>query len=345
MKYLKNFDKFGENFSFKYNKYDKYSSRMGGFIFLIFFLIALSHFILKSIPFYQKENYSLQFYTINNSTEKINLFESFAYGIECEKKTNNKFFNSDDLFNLSISYTFNRKDDIIETKECTSIDFGINLFNDLINISNYGNLPIYDFNCIKTIKEIEGIYTDENFSFFKIKVESNNVEEIEELLNDNECKLQFYYKDYFLDIENHKNPIKPILNSLFIQINPDFDVKKNVFFMKYRFKNEDKLIDIPFLTNSEDEQTVVGFSRTEDYFIYNTTKPNENITKRYATLYIRADNRKTVINRKYQNLLDFMQKILLFGLEYLKFLIFFLLFIMDFMQIFQCLKNYFFLMK
>ena len=36
MKFFKNFDKFGENFSFKYNKYDKYSSRMGGFIFLIF---------------------------------------------------------------------------------------------------------------------------------------------------------------------------------------------------------------------------------------------------------------------------------------------------------------------
>ena len=39
--------------------------------------------------------------------------------------------------------------------------------------------------------------------------------------------------------------------------------------MKYNFKNEDKLIDIPYLTRSEEEKSVVGFSRTEDYFIYN----------------------------------------------------------------------------
>ena len=198
MKYLKNFDKFGENFSFKYNKYDKYSSRMGGFIFLIFFIIALSHFILKCIPFYHKENYSLQFYTINNSTEKIILFETFGYGIECENKTNKEFFNSD-LFNLNISYKFNRNDKEIETKKCTSIDFGINLFNDLINISNYRNISIYDCNCIKTIKEIEGIYTDEKFSYYKIKVESDNenVEEIDNLFKLTNVNYNFIIKIIF----------------------------------------------------------------------------------------------------------------------------------------------------
>ena len=73
--------------------------------------------------------------------------------------------------------------------------------------------------------------------------------------------------------------------------------------MKYNFKNEDKLIDIPYLNSSEEEKTFVGFSRTEDYFIY---KQNEsNGTEKYATMYLRVDDRKTEIVRKYQNFLEF----------------------------------------
>ena len=186
------------------------------------------------------------------------------------------------------------------------MNLGISLFNNLKNLSNNGNLPINNFKCINNESEIEGIYTDKNFSFYKIKVESNKIDEINDLLKTNECNLQFYYKDYILDIDNNKKPIQPILNSLFIQINPNFNIKKNVFFMKYNFKNEDKLIDIPYLTSSEEEKTVVGFSRTEDYFIYKQDDSSDsNDMVKYATLYLRVDIRKTEIVRKYQNFLDF----------------------------------------
>ena len=168
-----------------------------------------------------------------------------------------------------------------------------------------------------------------------------NITNIKNFFEKNECKFQFYYIDYIFDLDNYSNPIEPILNSLFIQINPEKDTKKNVFFIKYHFKNEDKLIDFPF-SNSEEENVKVGFSRTENYDIENETL-NENKTKNYTTLYLRADNKKTKIIRKYQNLLDFYAESTSFWIGIFEFLNFFLLFIKDFLQNFQCLKNYFFL--
>ncbi len=82
-KSLKIFDKFGENFSFNYNGYDKYSTRGVGLIFLIFITTALIFFISSCFPFFNRENYSLQFYTVNFPTEKIKLIKNFAYGIDC----------------------------------------------------------------------------------------------------------------------------------------------------------------------------------------------------------------------------------------------------------------------
>ena len=99
MKHFKKFDQFGENFSFNYNGYNKYSTRLGGCIFLVFIFIALLFIMDGFIPFYKRENYSFQFYSINNSTEKIKLIKNFAFGIECENKTTNNKFQSD-LFSV-----------------------------------------------------------------------------------------------------------------------------------------------------------------------------------------------------------------------------------------------------
>ena len=81
--------------------------------------------------------------------------------------------------------------------------------------------------------------------------------------------------------------------------------------MKYHLENNSKLIDFSKIKNilnifkkknddkkKEDEGVI--YSRTEDYFVY-----DNNTNKRYASLYLRADERKIEINREYQNLLDF----------------------------------------
>ena len=316
MKFFKRFDFFGENFSFNYNGYNKYSTRLGGFIFLIFFLIALLYVVDSAFPFFKRDNYSLHFYSINNSTEKIRLNKTFAFGIECENKTKKNKFQSD-LFSVKISYANKSNDDNpVYSKKCSSDSFGDKLVENLNNINkSNNNLAINDFKCIiyKNYNKIQGIYTDENFSYYKIKLysEKKNITDINKLLlkEEHKCTLQFYYKDYSIDIENYTNPIKPILNSIFLQINPYFHAKKNIYFMKYHFTTENKYIDFSniliFLKNNNEEE-LIGFSRVEDYFIYNSydnLTDDDEIT--FATIYLRADNRKTVINRKYQNLLEF----------------------------------------
>ena len=313
MKFFKRFDFFGENFSFNYNGYNKYSTRLGGVIFLVFILIALFYFVDSAFPFFQRENYSLHFYSINNSKEKIELKQTFAFGIECENKETEKKFQSD-LFSVKISYVINGDESSVSSKNCSSDSFGKELEDNLKNLNKSNNLPINDFKCIiyKNNNKIQGIYTDKNFSYYKIKLysEKKNITDINKLLLKEElkCALQFYYKDYSIDIENYLNPIKPILNSIFLQINPNFNTKKNIYFMKYHFTTENKYIDfsnILYLKNNNEEE-LIGFSRTEDYFIYNSyDNLDDDDTITFATIYLRADNRKTVINRKYQNLLEF----------------------------------------
>ena len=302
MKIMKDIDIFGEKFSFNYNGYDKYSTKMGGFIFLIFIIVAMIFFVNSFISFYNRKNYSLQFYTINDYTEQIMLNNNFIFGIDCNKKRTEKAY---ELFEIIVEYYFRVDGNInnieINHENCKENYFQINNFNNIMH-----NINITNYKCTKTEKEIEGIYTDKKFLYYKITVVSNkkeNITNIKNFFEKNECKFQFYYIDYIFDLDNYSNPIEPILNSLFIQINPEKDTKKNVFFIKYHFKNEDKLIDFPF-SNSEEENVKVGFSRTEDYDIENETL-NENKTKNYTTLYLRADNKKTKIIRKYQNLLDF----------------------------------------
>ena len=316
MKHFKKFDKFGEKFSFKYNGYDKYSTRVGGFICLIICLISLSNFILYFIPFILKKNFTLQFYTINlEHTEEINLEKSFIFGIDCGNKAlTQKAY--DNYFDLKVE--FKSKDNtniMIPTKKCEKKDLDEKLNETLINNLTINELGIEDFHCLlnKTNK-VEGIYTDQNFTCYKITVSAKagkTFNEINNFLYGNgkkDCKLQFYYVDYSIDIENYSEPIKPLINSLFLQLNPDFYIKKNVFFMNYHFKSDYRLFHIfEFDKSQKDEINKTGFSRVEDYFLYKGVDTSSNLSEKdkFAKLFVRVDNKKMEIKREYQNLLDF----------------------------------------
>jgi len=309
---LKRVDKFGEKFSFKYNGYDKYSTRVGGLVCLIFCMISLSIFIINSIPFVKRQNYNLQFYTVNlNKDENIDLNKNFAFGLDCGDK--NKTLEANELFELSINFKNNTMnyseipDNITNTTSCSTEDFDDELKETIKNLKING-LKIKDFQCFlknETKNKVQGIYTDSTFTYYKITVSAKkdkDFSEINDFLFKNDCKLQFYYTDYTIDIDNYVKPIKPLTNSLFLQINPYFYTKKNVFFMNYHFKNDDRLIHLFDKDYEKEEIIKTGFSRTEDYFIY---KGENSTSNEYAKLFIRADNKRMEIKREYQNLLDF----------------------------------------
>ena len=205
---------------------------------------------------------------------------------------------------------------LLQKKKCKSSDFKMDegLYN-IINNLTINKLKIDDFYCLeKDENKIEGIYTSSIFNYYKITISVKkeiknytNYSEINDFLFKNDCKLQFYYIDYSIDIKNYKNPFKPLLNSIFLQLNPDFYIKKNVFFMNYHFKADDRLFHIFQSEEDEKEMKNISFSRIEDYFFYKRGNSSSNITGngKFASLFIRADNKKTEIKRENQNLLDF----------------------------------------
>ena len=322
-KVLKLFDFFGESFTFTYKNEDKHSTALGGFICILFYLIALIYFIYKFIPFYKKENFSLQYNTINLPTaNKLDLKEdtiAFAFGIKVEDDDNKKTKTNKLLSSLDITFQFVNKTDNdkitinIESSECKNTDFPSDQYK------SFTEAKIRDYKCVD-LKYLsnhsyipKGIYTDDEFFYYQISVKSNDSsktnyhKEINKILIENDCKLQFYYTDITLDLSNHSEPNKTYINSMFLQLNPTLIQKKNVFYMNYHLYDDESIIH--FGKDRNDSNTYVGFSRVEDYAQYigenRTAFKNIYDSRYYDRLYIRADNKKVEIKRRYEDFMEF----------------------------------------
>ena len=313
------FDCFGESFTFRYKDEDKLSTVLGGIIFIIFSIIWILYFIYNLIPFIQKENFTLQYYTMNlNNTEPIELAEAptaLAIGLTDNNYNSNIKYNISDLFTLSISFITKSKEGkkekyIINKHPCSNMDFH-NLHQ-----KSFEELNIHDLNCLPRDdlknNSLKGIYTDESFSYYEISVESKYKDNathnqlINNYLIEYDCKLQFYYTDITINLTNFKEPFSSFLNSLFLQLNPNLLQKKNIFFMNYHLYDDDSLLHV--FNNNEESKNRSGLSRIEDYAIYKGLNRTNNKLEDYdiyAKMYIRVDNRKIEIKRRYQDLMEF----------------------------------------
>ena len=315
-KLLKKFDVFGVPFSFKYKNEGSYTTALGGFFFIVFLIILIVVGIYYFIPFFNRKNFTIIYYTMNMvSTDQIKLSDSkaaIAFGLTCDVDEDGT--KAEDLFKLDISFytqTKNREGKTVKTGKqipthpCNYSDF-YNNYNeslDLINIQNYQCLDDID-------NTIEGIYTDETFTYYRFTVStkkdsSEHFNKIDRYLTRNDCKLQLYYTDITIDFNDYKEPIKPYLNALFIQMNPTLFIKMNTYFMNQYFENDNYLFFV-FEDGKPEEKTL--FSRVEEYGLYlglnrGESKPNDY--KNYARIFIRADTKKTEIKRKYQKVMEF----------------------------------------
>jgi len=296
--FLQKIDVFGVSYSFKHKKSEKYNTSLGGFIFLLFIVVVIIFGIYYFIPFYNIKNFSIIYYSMNMPvTDTIKLSESkasFAIGLECpfEEKTQ---VSGKDLFDLQLTYIVYSKDhngnrnkvkNILSSHKCTYADF-YNNYNDSFDFAGLNQFECLD----KKDNSIQGIFADEVFSYYEFTVMSKNnsvdlFQKIDRYLTEQDCKLQLYYTDITIDFDDYKEPIKPYINSVFIQLNPTLFLKMNVF-----FKNTHTL-----------------FSRLEEYSLYKgldrgTVLPKDNA--KYANIYIRADTSKTTIKRKYQKVMEF----------------------------------------
>jgi hypothetical protein len=255
-----------------------------------------------------------------NNTEEIKLAESptaFGVGFSDENK-NQSLYNISDLLdikfkfkNISKNAQNDNKTDINETIDyhpCNTEDF-YNLHQKI-----FEELNISNFKCLskKDLVSPSGIYTDEVFAYFVISVESKykDNETHNQLINDyliaNDCKLQFYYTDITINVNNTKNPFSSFLNSMFLQLNPTLIQKKNIFFMNYHLYDDNEILHI---NRKEEKPTIkTGLSRVEDYAVFkdlNRTFKKVVDYEAYAKMYIRVDNKRIEIKRRYQDLMEF----------------------------------------
>ena len=169
---IRTLDFFGESFTFRYQDEDKLSSILGGIICIIFYAIAIFFFVYNFIPFYRRENFSLQYYTMNSdNTEEIKLNKpptAFAFGLDDGNK--NELQNLLDI-NIKFKTVYknnkaNNKEFILETHQCTKEDF----FNE--HQKSFDDLNISKFKCLSKndLFSPQGIYTDKIFSYYGISV-------------------------------------------------------------------------------------------------------------------------------------------------------------------------------
>ena len=223
-KYLSKIDIFGINFTFKYREKEVYQTAMGGFIFFLFLIALIVMGIYYFIPFVNRKNYTIVYYTMNlASTEEVHLFSSesnIAYGLSCEENED-ETKKIEDLLYLETKYvyfiknldgSYKKQPRNLVTKKCTYNDF-YNKYN-----SQFDYLGLSNFECMQDKDmSVQGIYADQIFSYFEITAKSINAskeltDEIERFLLQNDCKFTFVYTDIIIDLDNYKNPTAQYLN-------------------------------------------------------------------------------------------------------------------------------------
>ena len=315
---LTKIDIFGINFTFRYKDKETFQTSLGGFFLLLFLIAVIVMGIYYFIPFVNRKNYTIVYYTMNlAATEEVSLFASesnFAFGLSCENN-NKETKKIEDLLYIQTKYvyyiknmdgTFYKDPRELQTNKCTYADF-YNKYN-----SQFDYLSLSKLECMQN-KDItvQGIYADQIFSYFEFTVLSKNdskelTDEIERFLLHNDCKLRFVYTDIIIDLDNYENPVDQYLNEMFIQLNPTLFIKKNVYFMNQDFSNDNYLMFV--IGDGDKPETKPLYSRYEEYSLYKgmnrySTKPDEYT--HYSKMYIRADLKKVIIKRKYQKFMEF----------------------------------------
>lgn len=352
--FLRSIDVFAVPLSFRYKGKVYYSTSLGGLFIILLIAAALTVGIYYFIPFMNRKNFTIVYYTMNLSqTEQIKLHESqanFAFGLDCEKEVDGLKVN--DVLKLETRFiiftkksdgTFDKAKESLTSHSCGNADF-YNKYNKSVE---YLNLPKYQ--CLDdTNRVIEGIYSDQVFSYYEFSASAltgteENFQQIDKFLLYNDCKLQLYYTDITFDLVNYEEPIKDYLNSLFIQIDPTLFIKRNIFFMNQYLYDDNYLI----WNFGEDAIPSVKtlFSRYEEYSLYQgmnrfESQPPDYLN--YARIYIRADTRRTDVKRKYQKLMEFYADISSLVITVYRLLIIFFNFVNTFYAMHSVAKRIFF---
>ena len=315
--FLRKFDSFGVTLNFKYKSKERYTTGLGGIVTLLFIALTLIVGIYNFIPFYNRKNFTTIHYTLKLAETEQVYFDkskvSFSIGLNC--RTSYDGTKAEDLFDVQHKYIYwdvqngkwVRKEENMEKHPCTPADF-YNDFN-----KSFDESEVFNYYCLDDLSRgIEGIYTSPVFSYYEFDVVAKNDSEIllnkiESYLIENDCKLQIYYIDKTIDIDDYENPIKSYLETDFIQLNPTLSTRRNMYFMNQHLYDDDTFISLITNANDKEKQLSSIYSRYEEYSLYqglnraNTSSDYLNWVK----VFFRADTRKIDVKRKYQGIMEF----------------------------------------
>ena len=183
-KFFEFIDLFYVPISFRYKKEDSYSTCIGGIFSFILIILITAFGIYYFIPFVNRENYSLYYYTINlNQTEEIDLRKSkaaLAFGFECSNKANAELYKEisiEDLLELKAKYVFyknkgkDKKNLAINIHNCNISDF----YDDENLIKSISKNRMNELKCLDNLDQIiKNRYQDKHDNF--MEATANNKE-------------------------------------------------------------------------------------------------------------------------------------------------------------------------
>ena len=190
--FLRKIDIFGVPFNFKYKTKDRFSTPLGGFLLLLFASLTLAFGIYYLLPFLNRKNLSIIYYTMNiPKTEQKSLKDSqaiFTVGLDCDDVTDLK---ATDVFKLETRYViylknkeggFDKNKTLLPSHNCTHNDF-FNQYND-----SFDYLDLKTYQCLNDYNQkIEGIFSDQVFSYYEFSISAkSSTDKIEEYLKLNE---------------------------------------------------------------------------------------------------------------------------------------------------------------
>jgi hypothetical protein len=268
----------------------------------------------------------------------------FAFGLKCENYYNIYKYLNVNVVNIILNSSngnLTKISNLLPYHPCTEKDF-YNAYNESFNLYD-----LKTYYCpVKTKLTIKGLYNDDIFSYYEISAtiksnETKDFQNLENILLNDQCRLEIYHIDTHIDAYKFDNPVYHFLNRHYVMLNPTILIKMNVFFKKTIFTSYENYFYDKSYTNYYLEYSNKEIYSLEKGFNRYINKPKDYEV--FSKIYLRSSMVSDLIQRKYMKLSEFIAQIISFLST--AFIVLYLIigkinYILSYQNIFNSIKNF-----
>lgn len=309
-------DYFGVSFNFKFKDKEKYQSRFGGFVFIVFLIFSIGYFTLSFIPFFERKIYTLNTSTKIVSPSPLENFKELEFNLAFTLQWDNNTLLDPEtlkLFEIKSNKVIykNSKDKIktpLKFKNCTESDF----YNK--SVSQFQQLELSQFNCLDSEEDlsIQGGFSDPIYQYLDIAVffskdldmkDEATLKSLKEFFSINQLKFSIYFLDTTVDVKNSETPISWYINTYVTYLDFNMLKKTNIDFSILEFSDDKNVL----LNNPQLNENLKLGDKQE----YSASIPDRSIAPydnniTLLKFFFRASPSITIIERSYQKLTAFL---------------------------------------